>query len=177
MKSKLKIPQQSKDIWDLKKGALGEPKVFKTQNLWWRNSVSHSVVSHSATPGTVARQAPLPVGFSMQEYWSRLPFPSPGDLPHPETEPRFPALQADSLPSEPPGNPRWIESSVFTEGRGGFCEMLPRSPFRNERCIISTAEVLFKEPLQLALAGSASAEGDYLIQDHAPFPGHPVPSY
>ena len=42
-------------------------------------------------------------GFSRQEYWSRLPFPSPGDLPDPGLEPRSPALQADSLPSEPPG--------------------------------------------------------------------------
>jgi len=43
--------------------------------------------------------------FSMQEYWSGSPFPSPGDLPNPGIEPRFPALQADSLPSEPPGRP------------------------------------------------------------------------
>ena len=42
------------------------------------------------------------MGFSRQEYWSRLPFPSPGDLPDPEIEPRSPALQADFLPSEPP---------------------------------------------------------------------------
>ena len=41
--------------------------------------------------------------FSRQEYWSGLPFPSPGDLPGPGIEPRFPALQADSLVSEPPG--------------------------------------------------------------------------
>jgi len=41
--------------------------------------------------------------FSRQEYWSGLPFPSPADLPDPEIEPRYPALQADSLPSEPPG--------------------------------------------------------------------------
>ena len=53
----------------------------------------------------VACQAPLSMGFSSQEYWSGLPFPSPGDLPHPETEPRSPALQADSLPTELPGKP------------------------------------------------------------------------
>ena len=52
---------------------------------------------------TVAHQAPLNIGFSMQEYWSRLPFPSPGDLPNPEIEPRSPTLQADTLTSEPPG--------------------------------------------------------------------------
>ena len=43
--------------------------------------------------------------FSRQEYWSGLPFPSPGDLPDPGIEPGSPALQADSLPSEPPGKP------------------------------------------------------------------------
>ena len=55
------------------------------------------------TPWTVAHQAPLSMGFSRQEYWSGLPFPSPGDFPNPGTEPRSLALQADSLPSEPPG--------------------------------------------------------------------------
>ena len=47
-------------------------------------------------------QAPLSIGFSRQEHWSGVPFPSPGDLPNPGIEPRSPALQADSLPSEPP---------------------------------------------------------------------------
>ena len=56
-----------------------------------------------ATPWTVAYQAPLSMGFSRQEYWSGLPFPSPGDLPDPEIKPRSPALQADALISEPPG--------------------------------------------------------------------------
>ena len=54
-------------------------------------------------PWTVACQASPSMGFSRQEYWSGLPFPSPGDLPDPEIEPQSPALQADSLPSEPPG--------------------------------------------------------------------------
>ena len=53
-----------------------------------------------ATPWTVAHQAPLSMGFSRQEYWSGLPFPSPGDLPNPGIEPRSPILQADSLPTE-----------------------------------------------------------------------------
>ena len=56
-----------------------------------------------ATPWTVARQAPLSMGFSRQAYWSGLPFPSPGDLPNPGIEPGSPALQADSLPTELPG--------------------------------------------------------------------------
>ena len=56
-----------------------------------------------ATPWTVAHQAPPSIGFSRQEHWSVLPFPSPGDLPHPGIEPRSPALQADALTSELPG--------------------------------------------------------------------------
>ena len=65
--------------------------------------VSHSVVSDSSTPQTLACHAPLTIEFSRQEYWTGLPFPSPGDLPNPGIEPRSPALQADSLPSEPLG--------------------------------------------------------------------------
>jgi len=53
-------------------------------------------------PWTVAHWAPLSMEFSRQEYWSGLPFPSPGDLPNPEIEAVSPALQADSLLSEPP---------------------------------------------------------------------------
>ena len=56
------------------------------------------------TPWTVARQAPLSMGFPRQEYWSRSPFSSPEDLPDPGIEPRSPALQADSLPTELWGN-------------------------------------------------------------------------
>ena len=52
---------------------------------------------------TVAHQAPLSMEFSRQEYWSGLPFPSPGDLPDPGIEPRSSAFQADALTSEPPG--------------------------------------------------------------------------
>ena len=51
----------------------------------------------SDTPRTVAHQAPLSMEFSRQEYWSGLPFPSPGDLPDPGIEPGSPALQKDSL--------------------------------------------------------------------------------
>ena len=51
-------------------------------------------------PWTVACQAPLSMGFFQQEYWSGLPFPSPGDLPDPGIEPRSPTLQADDLPTE-----------------------------------------------------------------------------
>ena len=66
-------------------------------------SLSH--VRLFATPWTVAQQAPPPMEFSRQEYRSGLPFPSPGDLPEPGTEPGSPALEADALASEPPGKP------------------------------------------------------------------------
>ena len=58
-----------------------------------------------ATPWSVAYQAPPSMGFSREEYWSGLPFPSPGDLPDPGIEPGSPALRADALHSETPGKP------------------------------------------------------------------------
>ena len=62
-----------------------------------------------ATPWMVAYQALRSMGFSRQEYWSELLFPSPEDFPNPGIEPRSPALQADALPSEPLGNfPLWL---------------------------------------------------------------------
>ena len=64
---------------------------------------SLSRVRFFATLWTVAHQAPQSMGFSKQEYWSGLPFPSSGDLPDPGIEPGSPALQVDSLPPEPPG--------------------------------------------------------------------------
>ena len=68
--------------------------------------VSCSVLSDSLhPPWTVARQAPLSLGFSKQEYWSGLPCLPPRDLPNPEIELGSPALEADSLLSESPGKP------------------------------------------------------------------------
>ena len=60
------------------------------------------------TPWTVAYQALRFMGYSREEYWSGLPFPSPGDLPDPGIEPGSPALQADTLPSELSGKPHEI---------------------------------------------------------------------
>ena len=60
-------------------------------------------MSNSWDPWAVALQAPLSMGFSRQEYWSGLPFPSPGDLPNPGIEPASPALEAGSLATESPG--------------------------------------------------------------------------
>ena len=76
-------------------------------------SLSH--VQLFVTPRTVAYQAPPSMGFSRQEYWSGLPFPSPGDIPDPGIEPRSPALQADALTSEPPGKPLYIDTNGITK--------------------------------------------------------------
>ena len=76
----------------------------------WKESYDQPVVKLFSRvrifviPWTVAHQAPLSVEFSRQEYWTRLPFPSPRYLPNPGIKPRSPALRADALPSEPPGN-------------------------------------------------------------------------
>ena len=58
-------------------------------------------------PQTVSHQAPLPMEFSRQEYWSGLPFPSPGDLSDPGIKPRSPALAGTFFTTEPPGKPRF----------------------------------------------------------------------
>ena len=89
-----------------------------------------------ATPWTVACQAPLSMGFSRQEYWNGLLFPSPGHLPDPGIEPGSPAFQADSLPFKLPGNKqiklmygnRNMEKEENAKrlvgGRKGFFELL-----------------------------------------------------
>ena len=76
-----------------------------TERLKSTQCVACSVVSDSATPWTVACQAPLSMGFSRQEYWSALPFPSPGDLPDPGIEPPSPVLAGDSFLLSHLGNP------------------------------------------------------------------------
>ena len=82
-------------------------------------SVGRSVASVSAIPQTVFHQAPLFMEFPRQEYWSALPFPSPGDLPDPGIEPRSPALQADYHLSH------HIESNKVTRLiSGGVCRIL-----------------------------------------------------
>ena len=72
------------------------------------------------TPWTVAYHAPPSVGFSRQEYWSGLPFPSLGDLPNTGIEPGSPALQADALPSEPPGK-LYEQQQIALQCCVGFC--------------------------------------------------------
>ena len=75
----------------------GSAHLFKVKSL--------SRVRLFVTAWTVAPQAPPSMEFSRSEYWSGLPFPSPGDLPDPGIEPGSPTLQANTLPSEPPGKP------------------------------------------------------------------------
>ena len=79
-------------------------------------------MSDSVTPWTVAYQAPLSIGFSRQEYWGGLPFPSPGDLSDPGIEPGSPSLEGDALTSEPPG-----DSPIKTTGVG--CHFLLQEIF------------------------------------------------
>ena len=97
------------------------------------------------TPWTVASQAPLSMEFSRQEYWSGLTFSSPGDLPNPGIEPRSPALQADSLQSEPPRKPNKLLTdslmyfsvyiSVLCSCFSFYLEVLPTS--QNKHLLIS----------------------------------------
>ena len=92
-----------------------------------------SCVRLFATEWSVAYQAPQSMGFSRQKYWSGLPFPSPGDLPDPVIEPGSPSLQADALPSEPPGKPTpqpGIKSTPpALEGRGLDNQGSPHASF------------------------------------------------
>ena len=83
---------------------------------------SLSYVFTLGIPWTVARQAPLSMGFSKQENWSGLPFHSPDDLPDPGTEPRSSALQAGSLPSEPSGKP--FQSEASQKEKNKYCALM-----------------------------------------------------
>ena len=88
--------------------AVSHTLLLQFYNHMWQSESevkSLSPVRLSATPWTVAYQAPPSMGFSRQECWSGLPFHSPGDLPNPGIEPRSPSLQAEALPPEPPGKP------------------------------------------------------------------------
>ena len=79
--------------------------------------LSRSVMSDSLF---ATGQAPLSMGFFRQEYWSELPFPSPGNLPDPGIKPRSPALQADALLSERPGKPTQHMPSIYYVWRDGI---------------------------------------------------------
>ena len=93
-------------LWAIAKPLYHALKGADSELLVWIK-VCHSLsrVHLFAIPWTVACQAALSMGFSRQEYWGGLPCPPPGDLPSPGIEPGSLALQADSLPSKPPGKP------------------------------------------------------------------------
>ena len=83
--------------------------------VYERVHVNHSAVSDFVTPLTVAHQASLSMEFSRKEYWSGLPFPSPGHLSNPKFKPGSPALQAEALPSETPGKPTHRHTHIHSE--------------------------------------------------------------
>ena len=76
---------------------------------WWFSAKSYTTL---ATPWTVAHQAPLFMGFSRQEYWNGVPFPSPGDLPRSGIELAFPEWAGGFFTTEPPGRPCSINENV-----------------------------------------------------------------
>ena len=88
-------------------------------------SLSH--VQLFVTPWTVAYEAPLSVEFSRQEYWTGLPFSSPGDFPDPGIEPGSPTLQSDTLPSEPPGKP-WMVTWLVPKDTASVPALTPLYP-------------------------------------------------
>ena len=127
--------------------------------------VKVKLLSHvrlSATPWTVAYQAPPSMGFSRQEYWSGLPFPSPGDLPDPGIKPGSPALEADALTSETPGKPHQLYSInyigiqlilplVFHEWENEKPLKITKSVFPDFRCLtyqIDTSLRLHDSPVK-----------------------------
>ena len=81
------------------------------------------------TPWAVAHKAPPSVGFSRQDYWSGLPFPSPGDLPNPGIEPGSPTLQPDFLQWEPQGRP--TNSPDPSSGLSSLCPLLAGNAWRD----------------------------------------------
>ena len=109
------------------------------------------------TPWTVALQAPLSMGFSRQEYWSRLPFPSPGDLPNPGIKPRSPALLADALSSEPPGKTWWkceritnmkkVEFSLLLHGQ--ICGLKKDKNVTDPRLVVICSDL---QPINLVIS-------------------------
>ena len=90
----------SQELWSTQSNALAYSMKQKCMFFW--NSLAFSMIQQMLV---IRSLVPLSVGFPRQEYWSRLPFPSPGDFPKPWTEPASSALQVDPLPVEPLGKP------------------------------------------------------------------------
>ena len=124
-------------------------------------SLSH--VRLFEAPWTVAYQAPQSVGFSRQEYWSGLPFPSPEDLPHPGIEPRSPTVEADTLLSEPPG-----KSMVRDHHWCVFCLLgwefwFDFFFFSHSPPIMTVAWLLFARPALVRVLVHVSIKGERFI--------------
>ena len=115
------------------------------------------------TPWTIAYQAPPSVGFSRQEYWSGLPFPSPGDLPNPGIEPRSSTLQADALPSEPPGNRSVNNNKQLVNNLPAMQETWVRSLSQEDplekRMATNSSIVAWRSPWTEEAVGLQSMEG------------------
>ena len=117
-----------------------------------------AVSDSSATPWTIARQAPLSMGFPKQEYWSGLPFPPPGDLPDPgikPASPASPALAGGFVTTEPPGKPSSLRATATssvprgagTKGTQGLA--YPTHPARG----VGTGDTPGRQPLPRGTAG------------------------
>ena len=113
--------------------------------------LSLSCVRLFATPWTVACQAPLSKGFSRQESWSGLPFPPPGDLPSPGIESGSPAIQADSLPYEPPGKP--LNKEGFLQKSLVPIIIINRPEYRANKSIVNFTQAGWVTPSSQALSG------------------------
>ena len=106
-----------------------------------------------ATLWTIAHQAPLSMGFSRQEYWSGLPFPSPGELPDPGIEPRSPALQADALTSEPPGKPTLQQENRLNEKPRHRNEQRPFTATRKSESVVAQSCLTLCNAMDCSLPG------------------------
>ena len=127
-------------------------------------SDSCSVLSDSVQPYGLACQAPLSMEFSRKEYWSGLPFPSPEDLPDPGIKRMSLALQADSLPSEPPGKPtikRHFCVLDFSKYKGcyGLCLYFPVT-YSKEQPFNGSVFIPSKRCLQLFTFLMSRTSGD-----------------
>ena len=121
-------------------------------------------MSDSLRPhGLVAYQAPPSMGFSRQEYWSGLPFPSPGDLPDPGIEPGSPSFQADALTSEPPGKVSYDTS---------LCEIPNEDNGSNPICKTSIV-CQYQNKLRLVFKNTSYTGGEEMGK----FSSHWLPSF
>ena len=108
--------------------------VSDSGSLWKESVKLLSCVTLFVTPWTVGHQAPLSMGFSSKEYWSGLPFPPPGILPHPGAEPLTPALAGGFFTTAPPGEP--FRSMPRVRGQSRDSNLAPGSsrPVLSEQC-------------------------------------------